>query len=194
MGSSEVACSLRSPLDVDSTVVRLRLLAPASEVRFVGPMAMPAELYFLARQPVALAGMAYPSRVDWNALHEEGLRHVVCLTHDDAPYDPTPLTVTAIALQDLYAAIGPDDPVVERERVMRAAAIVVDSLTAGDGVAVHCRGGRGRAGTVLGCALVMLGHEPDAVVHHLDRIHTIRGKGGWPENPWQADTVRSLGG
>ena len=52
----------------------LRLLPPASEVRFVGPMAMPAELYFLARQPVPLAGMAYPARVDWNALHDEGLR------------------------------------------------------------------------------------------------------------------------
>lgn len=173
---------------------RLRLLAPASEVRFVGPMAMPAELYFLARQPVALAGMAYPSRVDWSALHDEGLRHVVCLTHDAAPYDPAPLTVTAIALQDLYTGVVPDDPLAERARVLRAATVVVDSLSAGDGVAVHCRGGRGRAGTVLGCALVMLGHEAEAVVDHLDRIHRIRGKGGWPESAWQADVVRSLDG
>ena len=75
----------------------------------MGPMAMPAELYFLARQPVALAGMAYPSRVDWQALHDEGLRHVVCLTHDEAPYDPTPLAITAIALQDLYTGYVPDD-------------------------------------------------------------------------------------
>jgi len=124
---------------------RVRLLAPASEVRFVGPMAMPAELYFLARQPVALAGMAYPSRVDWNALYDEGLRHVVCLTHDKAPYDPDPLTVTAIALQDLYTGVTPDDPAAELDRIARAATIVVDSLAAGDGVAVHCRGGRGRA-------------------------------------------------
>ena len=80
----------------------------------MGPMAMPAELYFLARQPVALAGMAYPSRVDWQALHDEGLRHVVCLTHDDAPYDPAPLTITAIALQDLYTGVTPDDPDAER--------------------------------------------------------------------------------
>lgn len=171
----------------------LRLLAPASEVRFVGPMAMPAELYFLARQPVALAGMAYPSRVDWQALHDEGLRRVVCLTHDHAPYDPGPLTVTAIALQDLYTGVVPDDPDGERVRIVRAATVVVDSISAGDGIVVHCRGGRGRAGTVLGCALVMLGHEPDAVVAHLDRIHTIRGKGGWPESAWQAETVRSLG-
>src|SRR5450755_1921015 len=142
----------------------LRLIAPASEVRFVGPMAMPAELYFLARQPVALAGMAYPSRVDWDALYEEGLRHVVCLTHDVAPYDPSPLTITAISLQDLYTGVVPDDPDAERAHIERAARVVVDSIEAGDGVAVHCRGGRGRAGTVLGTALVMLGHDPDDAV------------------------------
>jgi hypothetical protein len=174
--------------------LRLRLLAPASEVRFVGPMAMPAELYFVARRPVALAGMAYPSRVDWNALYDEGLRRVVCLTHDEAPYDATPLTVTAIALEDLYTGVVPNDPAAERTRILRAATIVVESISAGKGVAVHCRGGRGRAGTVLGCALVMLGHEPELVVEHLDRIHTIRGKGGWPESAWQAEVVCTLGG
>jgi atypical dual specificity phosphatase len=172
-------------------VSELRLLAPASEVRFVGPMAMPAELYFLARQPVPLAGMAYPSRVDWNTLHDEGLRHVVCLTHDEAPYDPAPLTVTAISLQDLYTGVVPDDPEAELTRVVRAATVVVESLSRGDGVAVHCRGGRGRAGTVLGCALVMLGRDAEVAVDYLDRVHTIRGKGGWPESAWQADVVRS---
>src|SRR4051794_11103146 len=113
-------------------------------------MAMPAELYFLTRRPVALAGMAYPARVDWDALHDEGLRHVVCLTHDAAPYDPAPLTITAIALQDLYTGVVPDDPDAELARIRRAATVVVDALARGDGVAVHCRGGRGRAGTVLG--------------------------------------------
>jgi protein-tyrosine phosphatase len=137
--------------------------------------------------------MAYPSRVDWNALFDEGLRHVVCLTHDEAPYDPTPLTVTAIALQDLYTGVVPDDPAAELERIERAATIVVDSLAAGDGVAVHCRGGRGRAGTVLGSALVMLGQDADAAVAYLDRIHTIRGKGGWPESAWQAEAVHRIG-
>ena len=193
MQGSEVARSLRSPLDDDGRIVTLRLLPPASEVRFVGPMAMPAELYFLARQPVALAGMAYPSRVDWSALSDEGLQHVVCLTHDVAPYDPSPLTVTAISLQDLYTGVVPDDPEAELTRIARAATVVVDSITVGKGVAVHCRGGRGRAGTVLGTAMVMLGHEPDAVVAYLDRIHTIRGKGGWPESAWQADAVRRFG-
>ncbi|HEX4492280.1 MAG TPA: hypothetical protein VH914_13810 [Acidimicrobiia bacterium] len=172
--------------------LQLRLLPPASEVRFVGPMAMPAELYFLARAPVALAGMAYPARVDWDAMWKEGLRHVVCLTHDAPPYDPAPLSITTIALQDLYTGVTPDDPQEEVIRVRHAAMAVVDSVRAGNGVVVHCRGGRGRAGTVLGTALVLLGHDPDDAVAYLDRIHTIRGKGGWPESAWQAETVRSF--
>jgi hypothetical protein len=47
---------------------------------------------------------------------------------------------------------------------------------------------------VLGSALVALGHDADTVVAHLDRIHTIRGKGGWPESAWQAEAVRTFGG
>jgi hypothetical protein len=51
-------------------------------------------------------------------------------------------------------------------------------------------GGRGRTGTVLGVALVHLGHDPDAVVDHLHRLAIGRGRRGWPESPWQADVVR----
>ena len=153
---------------------------------------MPAELYFVAREPVALVGMAFPTRVDWAELAAQGVGHVMCLTHADAaPYDASPLSVTAIHLEDQFAREAPSDPERERERVLSAARVVVAQLLAGVGVAVHCRGGRGRAGSVMGCALVMLGHHPDDVVTHLDRIHTQRGKGGWPEVPWQAEVVRT---
>jgi hypothetical protein len=47
---------------------------------------------------------------------------------------------------------------------------------------------------VLGSALVMLGHDADTVVAYLDRIHTIRGKGGWPESAWQAEAVYKIAG
>jgi hypothetical protein len=169
---------------------RPQLLVAGGEVGFLGAAAMPAELYFVTRDPVALVGMAYPSRVDWTLLAEQGVHHVVCLTHDEPPYDAAPLTVYGIALQDMFARTGdPDDPAAERARVVRAAGIVVDAANRGEGVAVHCRGGRGRAGTVLGVALVQLGHDPKAVVAHLDAIHRARGKGGWPEHPWQAQVV-----
>ena len=87
----------------------------------------------------------------------------------------------------------PDDPEHERARVFEAAADVVSHMERGIGVAVHCMGGRGRTGTVLGVALVQLGHEPEAVVAYLDATARARSKLGWPESPWQAEVVRAAG-
>ena len=171
-----------------------RLVPPGSIVGFLGDLAVPADFYWVTREPVPLAGMAYPGRVDWSALAGEGVGHVVCLTHDDPPYDPFPLARTAVRLEDLYNGGVPSDPDAERARVLRAAEAVVENLDGGIGVAVHCMGGRGRAGTVIGVALVRLGHEPAGVVDYLHRVHLGRGrKDGWPESPWQADVVLSSG-
>ncbi len=108
------------------------------------------------------------------------------------PYDPAPCTITAIRLQDLVSGGNPNDPDREQALVELAATDVVAHLDDGIGVAVHCMGGRGRAGTVIGVALVRLGHDPDIVVDYLDRIAHGRGRRGWPESPWQAGVVRSV--
>jgi hypothetical protein len=170
-----------------------RLVPPGSIVGFLGDLAVPADFYWVARDPVPLAGMAYPGRVDWRALAGEGVGHVVCLTHDEPRYDAAPLTCTAIRLEDLYNGGRPSDPDAERARIDDAVEAVLAAFGAGTGVVVHCMGGRGRAGTVLGAALVRLGHEPDAVVDYLHRVHVGRGrKDGWPESRWQSDLVRSI--
>src|SRR5262249_10821953 len=100
--------------------------------------------------------MAYPGRADWSLLRDAGIGHVVCLTADTPPFDYAPCTVTAIRLQDLVSGGTPADPEDERARVGRAAADVVAHLERNVGVAVHCMGGRGRTGTVIGVALVRL--------------------------------------
>jgi protein-tyrosine phosphatase len=173
--------------------VTLRLLPPGAHTGFLGDLCVPDELYWVARTPVALAGMKSPGRADWSLLSAAGIGHVVCLTHDVATYDPVPCTVTAIKLQDLVSGGAPDNPERERMRVFEAAADVVTHIERGIGVAVHCMGGRGRTGTVLGVALVRLGHEPEAVVTYLDAMARARSKLGWPESPWQAEVVRSSG-
>ncbi len=170
---------------------RLRVLPPGAHTGFLGNLCVPDDLYWIAREPVALAGMSYPGRADWSLLHEHGIGHVVCLSHEAPAYDAAPCTITAVRLQDLVSGGDPDDPERERARVEVAAADVVDHLRRGVGVAVHCMGGRGRTGTVVGVALVTLGHDPVDVVEHLDRVARARGRRGWPESPWQADVVRS---
>ena len=171
-------------------MLRLRVLPPGAPTGFLGNLCVPDDLYWIAREPVALAGMSYPGRADWTLLYEHGIGHVVCLSHDAPAYDPAPCTITAVRLQDLVSGGDPNDPTRESALVEEAAADVVEHLERGIGVAVHCMGGRGRTGTVVGVALVRLGHEPDAIVEHLDRLAKARGRRGWPESPWQAAVVR----
>ncbi len=171
---------------------RLRILPPGAHTGFVGNLCVPDDLYWIARDPVALAGMSYPGRADWDLFAENGIGHVVCLSHAAPKYDASPCTVTALRLQDLVSGGDPEDPERERAIVLEAAADVVDHLERGIGVAVHCMGGRGRTGTVVGVALVTFGHDPDAVVEYLDRVARGRGRRGWPESPWQAAVVRSV--
>lgn len=171
----------------------LRLLPVGAHTGFLGDLCVPDDLYWVSRIPVALAGMAYPGRADWVRLASEGIGHVVCLTHDIARYDPSPCTVRAIRLQDLVSGDAPNDPGQEHERVVAAASDVIAHIERGIGVAVHCMGGRGRTGTVLGVVLVRLGHEPEAVIEYLHHLAVGRGRRGWPESPWQADVIRSVG-
>ena len=167
----------------------LRLLPPGSGAGFLGALAVPADFYWVTRGPAPLAGMGYPRGNSWEPLQQAGIRHVVCLTHAEAPYDASPLSIHHAPLQDLYTRHEPDDPVLERERALSAARFVVDCLEEGEGVVVHCHAGRGRTGTVIGSALVMLGHDPATVVDWLHRVQRTRGKRGWPEQPWQAGVV-----
>jgi hypothetical protein len=171
----------------------LRLLPPGAYTGFLGALCVPDDLYWVTRSPVALAGMSYPGRADWRLLASEGIGHVVCLTHDVAPYDASPCTVTAIRLQDQVSGNPPTDPERERELAGQAADAVVAQLERGTGVTVHCMGGRGRTGTVIGVALVRLGHEPEAVIDYLHQLAVARGRRGWPESAWQAEVVRASG-
>lgn len=168
----------------------LRLLPVGAHTGFLGRLCVPDDLYWVSRSPVALAGMAYPGRADWSLLAEEGIAHVVCLTHDAAPYDASPCSVSAFRLQDLVSGGPPADSEREHALVDTAAADVIAHVERGEGVAVHCMGGRGRTGTVLGVTLVRLGHDSEEVVEYLHRLAVGRGRRGWPESEWQADVVR----
>jgi len=170
-------------------MLRLRVLPPGAHTGFLGDLCVPDDLYWIAREPVALAGMSYPGRADWARLHALGIGHVLCLSHDAPAYDPAPCTMTAMRLQDLVSGGDPADPDRERALVERAAADVVAHLERGIGVAVHCLGGRGRTGTVIGVALVLLGRDPGETIDYLDRVAKARGRRGWPESPWQAAVV-----
>jgi protein-tyrosine phosphatase len=167
-----------------------QLIQP-TEMRPIPGLAVPHDFYWVLPQPTPLAGMAYPwSRTPWSALADLGLRHVVDLAAQGPVYDPTPLRVAhTVPLEDLYGGLVPAHPGREERQIREAAGIVLGLLRQSAGVVVHCMGGTGRTGTVIGCTLRLLGLPTGEVLAYLNTLHQARGKPGWPESPWQAAVV-----
>ena len=141
-------------------------------------------LFVVTDTPGQLGGMAFPARdTDWRALHRRGFRHVLRL--HPAAYDATPLTAHDIELEDLHGGLTPHETSSETRRVWEAARLAARLVSDGEGVVVHCVGGTGRTGTVLACALRLLGRSAE------DSIGTVRThRPRWPESPWQEEVVR----
>ncbi|RMH33387.1 MAG: hypothetical protein D6690_12325 [Nitrospirae bacterium] len=152
---------------------------------------VPAEVYWVLELPTPLAGMKYPDKsFPWPSLREAGFSKVVSLSAGRS-YNPAPLELCfSEELEDLVHGDRPKDPNAERAKIQRAVNATVLAWRSGHGVVVHCFGGRGRTGTVLGCVLRELGARAAEIIDFLDRVHKARGKPGWPESSWQGELVQ----
>ena len=139
---------------------------------------VPKELYWVLIAPSPLAGMKHPrSSFPWSNLKAAGFSHVVSL--NPGSYNPAPLTMAFCEhLEDLVSGGPPRNEAQEREKIKNAVSATLRILRSGEGVVVHCVGGRGRTGTVLGCTLRELGFEAQEAIAFLDRVHRARGKPG----------------
>jgi len=170
----------------------MTLLRVSDMPRLIG-VQVPLDTYVVLTAPAPLVGMSFPNPGRWEALTKLGVKHVVCLTDAVAPYDPTPLRVSAsCCLTDLFGEQYPADPEAEEATIRVLSANVSNLLSACEGVVVHCVGGTGRTGTVIGCTLIQLGYSADEVVGYLDMLTRKRRGRGWPESPWQEDVIRRL--
>ena len=153
---------------------------------------IPLNLYVVLKEPALLAGMSYPGmRTPWENIGNAGFSGVVCLCDSEVSYNPYPLEVLFSAeLEDLHHGFPPNNPQMQEELVREATEVIRREGNAGKGIVVHCMGGIGRTGTVLGCVLRDLGFRADDVIDYLDKINRLRGVGGWPEVKWQEEMVR----
>lgn len=122
----------------------MNLIEPATGTPLSG-IEMPKEVYWVLAAPVPLAGMKFP-RPDfpWQALHAAGFTQVVSL--HPGSYSPAPLKLAfSEHLEDLVGGGPPRKEIEEREKIKRAVGSTVGALKSGEGVVVHCVGGRGRS-------------------------------------------------
>lgn len=164
-------------------------LIPPDQGPAVAGLRVPGDLYWVLRSPAPLAGMIFPdSHWPWQEIYGCGFSHLISLEPDN--FNPAPLTkICSVRLQDLSCGNSPRQPEKELRLVREVVKAAINSLHGGCGVVVHCGGGRGRTGTVLGCVLRELGYDAATVVAYLNAVHLARNKPGWPESPWQSDVV-----
>ena len=166
----------------------MNLLEPSDSPPIAG-VEIPREFYWVLGSPTPLAGMKYPrTGFPWLALHHAGFADVVSL--HPGGYNAQPLRIVfSQQLQDLVDGAPPNDAATETALIKGAVETTLASLLARRGVVIHCMGGRGRTGTVLGCVLRELGFGGQEVVSYLNDVHKARGKPGWPESQWQGSLV-----
>jgi protein-tyrosine phosphatase len=133
-------------------------------------------------EPGRLLAGRYPSADDVATLRAAGVTLVVDFTETGelASYElPAPMRHERVPIADFTTAdVG---------TVRRALDLLSRELAAGGVVYLHCRGGCGRTGSVVGCYLVERGLPPDEALARVAELCGAR----CPETPEQEALVRS---
>lgn len=109
------------------------------------------------------------------------------------PYDGLLRKETAgRGIQAEYRRLAiPDMGVPTRQTMLTVLDTIDLAVSAGRLVYVHCWGGVGRTGTVVGCYLVRHGHTGDHALAEIARIWPAAGKVAWhPRSPETSEQVR----
>src|SRR5215217_6477607 len=157
---------------------------------------MRAEIYWLPFDgPGRIALMPRPRGGDWlddelRSLSEAGVTTLVCaLTADERA------TLSLERLEDACAVAGLallSLPIRDRdipsahEPVLALTTELVDRLARGEGVAVHCRAGIGRAALLAACVLVRLGTRADDALAIIGRARGLDVPDTQEQRAWVA--------
>ena len=153
-------------------------------------MALPGDSYWV-EEGEFLAG-PYPGDPDpgresekLGAFLDLGIRRFLDLTEpgEHSPYEPMLARIAAerdLDVRHLRRAI-PDLSVPVPGRVREIVDLLDSDLSREEPVYLHCRGGAGRTGTVVGCFLIERGLSPEEALAELaaDRSHLGRRRRSW---------------
>ena len=162
------------------------------EVNLIDPAPIPGSYWLI--EGMFLAG-EYPaashetaSRKKLSKFLDAGIRTFIDLTEEDEPldrYDDLLHTLAAdrgIDIKHVRYAVQDMGLPHERDHMRHILATIREEIDAGSPVYVHCRGGIGRTGTVIGCWLVESGLAGKAAI---EKIAALRAKlfGGRQRSP-----------
>jgi len=138
------------------------------------------------------------ARAKLQALLQCGIRSFVDLTEADEPLEPYDLLLNeeaaSLGLSISYVRLGvPDMGVPDRDGMRTILDTIGRAVDNGSPAYVHCWGGIGRTGTVVGCWLADRGLAGQNVLETLARLRQESGKRRRlsPETAVQADFVRA---
>lgn len=122
------------------------------------------------------------------SLERNGITVFVDLTH---PSDPLPAYGQWLVTGHRIAHPIPDMGTPTAGHVMRILDDIDEAIAAGGAAYVHCWGGVGRTGTVIGCWLMRHGlDEGDPIARIAELRREIAGARPSPETPAQTELVR----
>ena len=152
---------------------------------------------FLAGQYPGHEGDARKARRKVQALVDAGVTGFVDLTHARdrmTPYEPllnklAPLVARAhLPIRDMSVPQAP-------EQMRRILDFIDAEMARGGRVYLHCWGGHGRTGTVVGCWLRRQGFGPEEALDELRRLRTRQATSEWqsdgPQTAQQFDYIRN---
>lgn len=139
---------------------------PESRSRFIGPRG------FFWVTPEVLGGMPRPGIIDAVERDIEGLQRLgvtILVTLEEALTVDAQLLATA-GIRSIHFPI-PDMGVSEVTSTIELCSSLERAMREGDVVAVHCRAGLGRTGTLLACQLIVAGETPRGALEAIRSIN-----------------------
>jgi atypical dual specificity phosphatase len=183
-GTCTVASPGAKPEELDESIPAPPPL-PKAALNYSGSAAGPRGFLWLKRGQLAgtpLPGVYFDMEYDLKALKRCGITTLITLT--ETPLDESRLK--PFDMKSIWEAI-PDMEAPTMEQAERLCLRIEDLLAKHEIVAVHCRAGLGRTGTILAAHLIWEGHNA------LDALETVRSiEPRWVQSQVQVDFLEAF--
>ena len=114
--------------------------------------------------PNQLAGMPQPQVEDLSTLHDSGVRTIISLLEDPVGLDE----YEKHNFNSMWFPVA-DHGVPTPDQMMKLVEYIDKQLNESNSVAIHCKGGKGRTGTILAAYLIAKGASYEQAMSQIDQ-------------------------